>query len=164
MAGSPLTTAQRADRAASSCAFERASGNLRTLLLFTLFLRGAGGDPSNSNSPFEFPFQEFAQDVEGQSLLLAADDLPLQDRGPNGQANDHEPLDLLAFQLILHFRPLLPDRRLLYSIIVFIYTHFVYKTLCNNELVRAWRSEFNAAMFLICYFAWHEFANRFRIH
>jgi hypothetical protein len=30
--------------------------------------------------------------------------------------------------------------------------------------VRACRSEFNAAMFLICYFACHEFADRFRIH
>ncbi len=129
-----------------------------------MFFRCAGGNPRNVSSISEFPFQEFAQDLEGQSRLLAVNDLLLQERGPKGHADDREALDLLAFHLILLFRPLLPGRRLLYSIVVFIYTHFVYKTLRNNELVRACRSELNAAMFLICYFACHEFADRFRIH
>ena len=124
----------------------------------------AGGDPRNVSFSFEFPFQEFAQDVEGQRRPLVANDLPLQERGPKRLADDRDVLDLLAFHLILQIRPLLPGRRLLYSIVVFIYTHFVYKTLRNNELVRACRSEFNAAMFLICYFACHAFADRFRIH
>jgi hypothetical protein len=164
MAGSPSTTARSADRAALSCASDRAKGNFRILLLFTVLLRCAGGDPRNVSFSFEFPFQEFAQDVEGQHRLHAVNDLPLQERGPEGLADDRDVLDLLAFHLVLLFRPLLPGRRLLYSIVVFIYTHFVYKTLRNNELVRACRSEFNAAMFLICYFACHEFADRFRIH
>ena len=101
--------------------------------------------------------------MEDQPLLLPVNDLPLQERGPRGHADDRVALDLLSFHLLLLLRPLLPGRRLLYPLVVFFYTHFVYKTLRDNELVRAYRSEFNAAMFLICHVVYDEFAHRFGI-
>ncbi len=101
--------------------------------------------------------------MEDRPLLPSVEDLPLHERGPRGHADDRVALDLLSFQGLLLLRPLLPGRRLLYSLVVFVYTHLVYKTLRDNELVRAYRAEFNFAMFLICYVVYDEFAHRFGI-
>ena len=101
--------------------------------------------------PFDSSFQEFAQDVEDQLLLPSANELPSHERDPRGLADVRVALDLLPFQGLLLLRPLQPRRRLLYSSIMFIYTHFIYKSIRDNEFVRACRAEFNLAMFLICY-------------
>ncbi len=112
---------------------------------------------------FDSPFQESAQDVDDQRQLPSADDLPLHERDPRGLADAQVALDLLPFQGLLLLRPLQPRHRLLYSSLVFIYTHFVYKAIRDNEFVRACRAEFNLAMFLICYTVYIEFANHFGI-
>ena len=138
-------------------------GNLRHFILLTALIRCARGNPRNLSHPFDSSFQELAQDVEDQLLLPAVNDLPLHERGSRGLADDQLALDLLSFQGPLLLHPLQPRRRLLYSSILFTYTHFVYKAIRDNELVRACRAEFNLAMFLICYTVYSKFADYLRI-
>ena len=73
-------------------------------------------------------------DVEDPPLPLAANDLPLHERGPKGHADDRDVLDLLAVRLVLPLRPLLPGRRLLYCLVVFIYTTSSTRPLATMRL------------------------------
>jgi hypothetical protein len=133
------------------------------MILFIVLIRCARGNPRNLSHPSDSPFQESAQDVEDQLLLPSADDLPLHERDPRGLADAQVALDLLPFQGLLLLRPLQPRHRLLYSSLVFIYTHFVYKAIRDNEIVRAYRAELNLAMFINCYIVYIEFANLLKI-